>query len=87
MTTKSALLFGEPLLLFALGAAAVHFPVAQIIFEEQSATGTFAAARFMDRRPTAGERALDDIFTFLAPVLTLKRLFAVGTFFFHQSAP
>ena len=83
MTTEAALLFREPLFLFALGAAAVHLAVTQIIFKKQSAAGTFSGSRFMDNRFAAGDRALEDGFAFLAPVFAHQRLFAGWTFFCH----
>jgi hypothetical protein len=71
MLAEAALLFGQPLLFFTLGAAAVHFSVAQIIRKKQSATGAFAGAGFMNNRLTARQGTFKNGFTLLAPVFTL----------------
>ena len=60
MTAGATLLFGEPLFLLALGATAVHFTLAQVVFKKQSTTRAILCARFGDVRFTPGERALKD---------------------------
>ena len=84
VATILALGVGEPLLLFTLGALAVHLTVGDVIFKNKSAFCTdlgitpmirgLAAWRWADKNRTAG----------VTPVLTASHLFANRTLF-HQS--
>ena len=78
------MLFGKALLFLALGAAAIHFSVAEVIGKKQPTTRAFAGAWLMDDRFTAGNWAFEDIFAFLAPIFPLQRLSATWTFFAHD---
>jgi hypothetical protein len=60
MPAGAALVFRETLLFLALGTAAIHLALTQIIFEKESAAWTIFSVRPGDLRFAAGERALKD---------------------------
>ncbi len=87
MPAESTLLLGKTLLLFTLWTTTIHLAIAQIIFEKQSTARTFRHSGFMDNRFTTSYRAFKYGLTIVAPVLSLKRFFAVGTLLGHLSTP
>ena len=83
--TILALGIGKPLLLFALGAHAIHFAVGYIVFENQAAFCADFGIATMVGSLTARRRADKDRMTGVTPVLTTGHLFTNRTFF-HQNS-
>ena len=63
MPAGAALVFREALLPLALGAAAVHLAVAQVVFEEEPTAGAVLGVRPGDVRLATRQRALKDSLT------------------------
>ena len=80
MAAKAALLFGKALLFFTFWTAAVHLSAFQIIFEKKAAARAFSGTG-LDRCLATGQRAFDDCFTAVAPVLTFEGFSTRWTFF------
>ena len=75
---------GKPLLLFALGAHAIHLAVGDIVFENQAAFCADLGVATMVGSLTARRRADKDRMTGVTPILTTGHLFTNRTFF-HQN--
>ena len=72
---------GEPLLLLALRALAVHLVIVDVVGEEQAAGGTLLGVPLADFRPALLMGAEEDRAAGAAPVLSLFPLLAYRTFF------
>lgn len=85
MPAKAALLLGQALLLFTFRATAIHFAAVEIILEKKSTAWALSGAGF-DRCLTTRDRAFEDGFAGMTPVLSLERLAAFWTSFIgHDS--
>jgi len=63
MPAGAALVLGESLFFLALGAAAIHLAMTQVVLEEEPAAGTVFGSRLGDLRFATGEWALKDSLT------------------------
>ena len=68
MPAETTLLLGKSLFLLALGTAAIHLAVLQIVFKKQAAAGAFDSTR-LDAGFTTRQWAFEDCLALIAPVI------------------
>jgi len=87
ITAVFALNFRKPLVLFALRALPVHFPVGDIFFEYQAAAGAFGRIPFAYFAAAILHGADEDRFTGAAPVFPFFHFLANRAFFHGHGKP